>query len=85
MSIAENWEIWNEGAIKEVAKVYHEVYGYTNITYQTTPEFVAFLTDGFLLAMHFRTNRNEITKEGRDALLDEIAFHTNFLKQLRGI
>lgn len=83
MGVAESWEIWKEGCIKEVAQVYNEIYGITNITYETHPEFVVFLTEGFLLAMHFRNNKKrEMPGWGKEALHEEVAFHTNFLKEL---
>jgi len=38
---------WLEGRIKEVAAVLNKLYGITNITYETTPNKVVFLHDGF--------------------------------------
>ena len=45
--------MWNHGCIKEVARVYHEVYGITNITYEVYPDRVIFLADGYFFAAHY--------------------------------
>jgi len=42
---------WKHGKIKEVARIFHEKFGISNITYETTPNSVVFLCDGFFLAL----------------------------------
>jgi len=41
---------WLHGRIKEVARIFHEKYNVSNITYETSPSSVIFLSDGFFLA-----------------------------------
>ena len=41
---------WLHGRIEEVASVFHYRNNINNITYETTPNSVVFLSDGFFLA-----------------------------------
>jgi len=44
--------MWKEGCIKEVARVYHEVHGASNITYEIYPDKIIFKSDGLLKKTH---------------------------------
>ena len=41
---------WKHGNILEVARILHEKYNVGNITYETSPSSVIFLSDGFFFA-----------------------------------
>jgi len=43
---------WKHGRIKEVARVFHERNGINNITYETHPNSVIFLSNGFFVATY---------------------------------
>ena len=43
---------WLEGRVKEVATLYHNMYGISNITYNIARDRVEFYTDGFYFSVH---------------------------------
>lgn len=43
---------WLEGRVKEVARVYHEQFGLTNITYNMAQDKVEFYSDGYYFTVH---------------------------------
>ena len=44
---------WLEGNIKEVVRVYHEVYGINNLTYEIYPDRVIILSNGKFFKAHY--------------------------------
>ena len=43
---------WLEGRVKEVASLYHDLFGCKNITYHLLPDRVIFYSNGYFLASH---------------------------------
>jgi len=43
---------WLEGRIKEVATLYHRMFGISDITYSLCPDKVEFYSDGLYFAVH---------------------------------
>lgn len=43
---------WLEGRVKEVATLYHRIFGVSNITYHLLSDRVIFYTDGFCFCEH---------------------------------
>ena len=42
--------IWLHGRIKEVARVFHEIYGLNDLSYETYSDRVVFFCEGFFLS-----------------------------------